>query len=75
MRYVIPAVITLIVTVGVVICIRMVLNAGKQKISRRKAKRDQKLIRDLHRQTIADAVDDPNSRQMAYKLTDHYLDD
>jgi hypothetical protein len=52
MKYVIPAVITLIITVGVVICIRMVLNAGKQKISRSKAKRDQKLIRDGRAQII-----------------------
>lgn len=75
MKYVIPAVVVLIVTVGVIICLRMLLNTGKNEVSRLKAKRDRRLIRDLHKQTIADAVDDPTSRQYAYKITDHLIDD
>lgn len=75
MKYVVLAVIALIIVVGIVVTVRMIINADKADIDSRKAKRDQRLIRDLHRQAIADAVDDPASRQLAYKITDHYIDD
>lgn len=70
MKYTIPAIIALIIVVGVVLVVRMLINDDRNRRELRKAQRYKKTLNELHRDALRDADIDPTSRQFAHKIAD-----